>query len=264
MNFKYTCLIVLIALVSCAKKERTNIQILGHAGFGLASQESIYHSNSKESIDLALATNECNGFEVDVRISADSTLWLFHDSDLSTNTTGSGCVEQAKHDDLKKVKYKGVKNQKAVDLQSIVGEISAGKIVFLDLKHFNECENKEGDPAIWNTLLSKLQIKHLSNLYLITNQIDIMEELLKANWQVLLSLDNIPTIDEQFSKHSKLKGVVIRQTFVSQEQVYSWQQKGKSVYLYGVKIKSDFKKSRSLLPNGILSDDVFGSIIELR
>ena len=70
---------LLLMLFSCEKTEYNEIEIVGHAGMGLDMQNSIYHDNSLEAIQLALSYGGSNGVEVDVQMDNEGCLWLFHD-----------------------------------------------------------------------------------------------------------------------------------------------------------------------------------------
>jgi glycerophosphoryl diester phosphodiesterase len=62
-------------LLSCNKQESyPEVEIYGHAGMGMDIGLSVYHDNSIESIALALSLPTIDGVEVDVRMSASSSL----------------------------------------------------------------------------------------------------------------------------------------------------------------------------------------------
>jgi len=83
--------IVLLFLQSCSKVTPCdNIEVFGHAAMGLSMPNSGYHANSMEAIDLALHFPSLTGIELDVRMSNDGQLWLYHNDFLEDETTGEG------------------------------------------------------------------------------------------------------------------------------------------------------------------------------
>ena len=64
--------VLVLILFSCQKKkDYVSIRISGHAGMGLENTNSIFHDNSFQSIELALAIEGCDGVEVDLQRAAD-------------------------------------------------------------------------------------------------------------------------------------------------------------------------------------------------
>jgi glycerophosphoryl diester phosphodiesterase len=264
MFYKISLIGFLAFFLGCSKKEPSTIKILGHAGFGLGSTLSVYHSNSAEAVQLAIHTDKCDGFEIDLRISKDSAIWLVHDSDLASNTSGSGCIENSTSSEISHLKYKGFQNEKLCSLNAISDFINSGKTVFLDLKPFNECNQVSSSPKLWDQLLSEQKLKGKQNIYLMVNNYEMLETLSNFGWQVIFSFDDISFIDFAFEKYNKVEGVAIRSTLVGKKQIEEWRKKGKSIYLYGVRTPTEIKRIRKIDPTGVISDDVFGAIIELK
>lgn len=95
--------------ISCSKPgdliiENLNnnyVMVLGHGGMG-----SFYHypNNSKISIETVIGIG-ADGSEVDVQMTKDSVLVLFHDIDLSEKTNGKGNVRDYSWNELSKLRY---------------------------------------------------------------------------------------------------------------------------------------------------------------
>ena len=79
-------------LFSITNLSSNQIFCFGHAGMGEAFQ---YPANTYESIEPCLRIG-ADGTEIDVQLSADSALVLYHDHDLSTKTDATGKI--ADHD----------------------------------------------------------------------------------------------------------------------------------------------------------------------
>jgi glycerophosphoryl diester phosphodiesterase len=106
---KKLVLIPLIIFLSACKKEKFDIvnlngnQIiaLGHGGMGLSST---YPMDSYESLMESLNTG-ADGTEFDVQMTKDSVLVLYHDVDLSDNTTLKGCINSLNWNEVQAAKY---------------------------------------------------------------------------------------------------------------------------------------------------------------
>ena len=104
---------LLMAISSCNKHgDYSNIRILGHGGNGLDNPNTLFHDNSLESIELALLTDGCDGIEIDVQLSMDNTLWLYHDPTLDTESDGEGCVATSSDAYLSSLNYQSINKEK--------------------------------------------------------------------------------------------------------------------------------------------------------
>ena len=128
---------LLLFLFACNKSESyPEVQIFGHAGMGMNIGYSIYHDNSEESIDLALSLPNIDGVEMDVRMSKDSTLWLFHENRLEATTNGIGCIADLHDYEIAQLHYKSIHKEKLVKLDSILPKLKDGQTFILDLRYF--------------------------------------------------------------------------------------------------------------------------------
>ena len=153
-------------LFACQKSEEVKkILVFGHAGMGLSMSQSIYHDNSKEAVSLALNLPTSNGVEVDVRMSKDGTLWLYHDELLEAETNGTGCVADLHDDQLKELAYNTYKNERLVKLSDVVPLLQEHQVLFLDIKHMNSCQNKFIDFDLLLEALNEQVLSYSSQSY---------------------------------------------------------------------------------------------------
>lgn len=108
MKWLFFHLILLLTVSSCVKEayqienlHNNKIFVLGHAGMG---QGFKYPANSWESIE-PLFDIGAMGTEIDVQLTKDKQLVLFHDSDLSQKTAMNGKVHSKNLSDLQKGLY---------------------------------------------------------------------------------------------------------------------------------------------------------------
>lgn len=145
-----------ISFLTCQKADlsaidnlRNNeIAIIGHGGMGFPSIEVDLPSNSFESITKAVEGYAANGIEVDVQLSEDGVLFLYHDARLQTLTDCLGCLYQQNAETLDDCRYvSGFNNQNFNDEHLVrleaIFERFAGRAskpyIFLDLKTSLDC-----------------------------------------------------------------------------------------------------------------------------
>lgn len=94
MNIKFVLLYVFISLLSCKKNISVNnlngdkIGCFGHAGMG---SRSVYPANTMESFKTCL-NNGADGTEMDLQVTRDGVLVIFHNEDLSSVTACGGII----------------------------------------------------------------------------------------------------------------------------------------------------------------------------
>ena len=134
MRFKITILLASSILFSCSKEKGfDNVKVLGHAATGLENLNSVYHDNSKEAVEMALSMQGCEGVEIDIQLSKDDELWLYHDAFLKTQTNGNGCISECETGYLDNLQYSSLHKEELLKLSE------------LDLGQF---KGKEGIPTI--------------------------------------------------------------------------------------------------------------------
>jgi len=105
-------LIILLATSNCEKEEDFNVQnlnhnvimILGHGGMGDLYK---YPNNSLEAI-LPVIGIGADGTEVDVQLSKDSVLMLYHDEELGSATNCAGYISEYTFDEIRYCRYSNI------------------------------------------------------------------------------------------------------------------------------------------------------------
>lgn len=109
-RIRYVLLLMIIFLSSnCEKEEDFNVQnlnqnvimILGHGGMGDLYK---YPNNSLEAI-LPVIGIGADGTEVDVQLSKDSVLMLYHDEELGSATNCAGYISDYTYDEIRFCRY---------------------------------------------------------------------------------------------------------------------------------------------------------------
>lgn len=254
--------LLVLVLFACVKDEAIkNILVVGHAGMGLSMDNSIYHDNSLEAISLAFNFPTCNGVEVDVRMSQDGTLWLYHDEWLEAETNEKGCVAEKTDAVLSTVNYRTVKKEKLVKLRDILPLIHEDQVLFLDLKPFNACLNEQID---FEQLMEafEAQIDTYQDQVIIICSYEFWLTKLSQKYHVFYSTDDVSEAREKIQKYQGIQGIVIRNSAIESEDVAWIKQQGKSIFLYDIRSLKGIKRAFRKNPTGIFSDELRNALAE--
>lgn len=256
---------ILLLLSACKKKETyPNIEILGHGGNGLEIVNSFYHDNSLESIELALLTDGCDGVELDVRLSADGTLWLFHDNELDDETDGTGCVETSSDAYLATLHYSTVDHESLIRLNDIPKSYLANKTVYIDGRNSISCGNSAVN---LNEYLN--QIIAFKNDCLPSTEIIV--ETRDNSWESAFSLagfttiKHITTFDQYQTSVATIPSVdiiVATNETITKENIAQIHADGREVIIFGMRSAKSTREAYRKNPDGILADNLRTAIIE--
>lgn len=106
--------IAALFLSSCLEEDfeidnlsNSRIYVIGHGGAGFISPTNNIAENSMKSLELAIEGYNADGIEVDVQMTKDSQLVLYHDDYLRTKTSCQvGAIHQFDWDEIEHCKYK--------------------------------------------------------------------------------------------------------------------------------------------------------------
>ncbi len=251
--------ILLLLATGCGKKEDfRSVLLVSHAGMGLNIQNSMYHDNSREALDMACEMMGCDGVEVDVQLSKDGELWLYHDATLESETNGQGCIPELTRDELQTMHYNSFHKEKLCPLSEISNEELCGKDLFLDLRHLNACAQTF---VSVETMINQLSILTLDQkkCWLITNYSEWIDPLKQANLNVLFQLDESVSVPQEAVS---AEGYVIRNNIITSDQVQEIRSSGKKLFIFDVRSPKGIRSALEKHPDGILSDDIRAAIIE--
>lgn len=264
MNFhKIFFFILILFFCSCKKRNQLQVKVFGHAGNGMELQSSIYHDNSKEAIELALSMEGCDGVELDVQLSKDNKLWLYHDLDLSSETIGKGCINSYNSSDLYKVNYRSIHKESLCSLSDINFQYLKRKTLFLDLRHYNSCEESEVnlDSLIKSINEYSILKEELIQVFFVVSNSNWIKPLTLNGHQVLASLNSFEEyssiIDDEY-----LSGVMIKQKWVSKENVDYLHDLGKKVFIFDIRAPKETRNAIRKGADGIITDDLKTAILE--
>ncbi len=174
---KLTLLCGLLLLSNCRKVDLDGINnlngniigVIGHGGGGYPSPEVNLPSNTGTGIFRAVEGYGADGVELDVQLSADSVLFLYHDSALESLTDCINCIQQKPASELDDCRYRSGFNtnifsdEKLMRLRTVLDRFASRTpkpLIFLDIKTSLGC-----NPTFSNQTYSERVVRALQRIY---------------------------------------------------------------------------------------------------
>jgi len=258
-------LIVLIVLSSCSKqKNYEQIKVYGHAGMGMEILNSVYHANSKEAIEMALSIEGCEGVEMDVQLSKDNELWLFHDSNLSEQTNGDNCVNELTASELSQFHYTTFHKEKLAKFNDLDVNKLKGKNLYLDIRHYNECGNHYIDKQAFITALlsSPILQEPTINVHIILSTEYWINDFVNSGFTVYQEVYEENKCISAFNSHPNLSGIVIKNNTISKDKVQEVRNLDKKVIIFEMRSPKGIKTALKKYPDAVITDDIRATLIE--
>jgi glycerophosphoryl diester phosphodiesterase len=263
MRFNLT--ILLFILYSCSKsKNFESVQIIGHGGNGLENLNSFYHDNSIEAIEMALPMDGCNGVELDIQLSSDGELWLYHDDFLESETNGQGCINDQTDAYLESISYKSIQKERLAKLSEVDLKLLKNKQLYLDLRHYNFCSKELVNVNQVIQRLQELEFDHLTEteLYCVVSNNQWVQPLLIAGFKVMTTIYELEDFEEILQLYPEVSGAVVNNKSVNLEDVKLMEMKGKKVVIFEMRSPKGIRSALKKYPFGIMTDDVRTALME--
>lgn len=261
-----TILILLLAASSCQKEEYTisnlngnSIDVLGHGGMGISD---LYPMNSLEGIANCLAL-QADGSEMDIQMTADSVLVLFHDSELSESTDISGVVNSKKWTEIEDANYTNAPygNYNVIRLDDVFSNISDySKYTFtFDIKLYTENPDYADFIHVFTDEIVKFYNKYglYNNVYVESQDPEFLN-LLKSKKPEIGGYYYPQTFEDGFNRAMQFgfRGISISTDAISKEQVQQAHDNGLFVTIWGVETKKRNEEAILKNPDMIQTDKV--------
>ncbi len=262
---------VLLFALGCStyNSENENIVplIVGHGGSGF---ETFFHrlpANTIQAFDKAIYEDAADGIEMDIQLSIDDVVVVFHDRILENKTDCSGKVRETTFADLKTCDFYGdfsMGNKNENNISSL-DEVFAHfkdmlheKVFYLNIK-MGVDDNKD---LYIKTLSTKLV--ELISKYHIQNNV-IVEA---PDFNMILAVRNLDNaipimcdiglFEKDYGRvvENHLAGLVVAKNNITKEQVKQAQNDGFTVVIYGVKTRLGIIEVLNMQPDVIQTDRV--------
>jgi glycerophosphoryl diester phosphodiesterase len=237
---------------------------LGHGGGGFPTIDNPFAPNSLESISSAMRAG-ADGVELDIQMTKDSVLVLYHDDRLESSTNGQGFVSDWDFADLSDVCFRSVssalgQSQKIVSLHEallFVKNWPGQTHVSLNIH-----PQKEIQDAIYDRILTQRiyeMIKAGSELEIFVespqDQHIMLLRTLLPKQKLFLVEQYGPDILSRLSRIGA-DGLVANIHRMSPEESLEIEKAGLLLMLYGVKIRADIVKSLDYHALAIQTDNI--------
>ena len=260
--------ITLVALLfSSCKKEEFNIQNLngnkiivqGHGGMGFSN---LYPVNSLPSLINCLNIG-ADGSEMDVQLTNDSVLVLFHDHDLNVSTNKNGVIQNLKWSEIQSAYYTNVPygNYSIVRLEDFLIDYTQyeNRQFSFDIKLYSGDTDIQQYFGVFADRLSNLfnDYKLFDNVRIESQSVEFLNLLKEKN--AAFQLYFYPqSFEEGFATvmENGFDGITISHELISTEQVDQAHSNGIFVTIWGTKTKKDNENAVRKNPDVIETDEV--------
>ena len=224
---------------------------------GISSQ---YPFNSFESISNALNIG-AEGVEIDIQMTKDSVLVLFHDRTLQEQTDLEGLIYDQNWDDLKEATYKNplFAEYKIVSLDQLFEHLKKVKDYqfFLDFKLYQPDNSDSYVSTYINAVIKTIEKHQLENNVLLSFfQQKYLEKLklVRPNYKLVInnSFENGILLADDLNAY----GIILNNDNVTKSQIEQAHEEGIRVYLFGTYSRSDNLDAIEKHPDFILTDKV--------
>ncbi|RIJ43101.1 glycerophosphodiester phosphodiesterase [Pontibacter oryzae] len=250
------------------KIEYKGVLVLGHAGSGFLSPMNPFNplpANSMASIVKAMEAHGADGLEVDVQLSKDGVLVLYHDTALESMTSGSGLIEDRAASEVVGLKYDGgffynlFQDEEIITLEALLQRLATyPELPYLHIDLRNQ--NPERHLYYAQTLMAMLRKYNypLQKLVFISPNPDFLLAFREVEPAALLMLDASGDFELTLQEALKynLGGVCVDGKDATAELVAKSKEQGLQVALFGGKSRSRIARMINMKPDAIQTNNV--------
>lgn len=250
------------------------VEVIGHAGSGFLYPIHPFNplpSNSKASFVKALETNRADGIEVDLQMSKDGQLIVFHDPNLEMVDGISGCISEHTADEIVGKPYRAglfydlFQEEKVLSFEEFLQWFTLrypDRSLHLDVKNFDDCLRpgaKRSEAMAEEILRLLLDYQpSLNRLQIGSSDKALLLSLkgLAPQLNLMLDVGKDKEGDILWASRQRMSGIVIGHRQVTAQLVKSARQAGLKVVIFGGKSKGTIRKLVALQPDAIQVNNV--------
>lgn len=217
-------MLLVFGVVGCKKSTMTkDTPIIGHAITGLYNPQRIYKDNTKEAFEYAVLFEGLGGVEIDVQLSADGSLWLYHDADLASQTNTNGRIAELTNDQLETVRYTTIQGEKLTRLSDLSLDTAPPQFrLYIDLKDYNHRSMDSTSTIDIIEALHAFKSNHpnFSNIFLIVPDLSFMDQFEQAGFEYIFTdISGVSDGLQKKANYPTLAGVFVRNGAVDKAEV---------------------------------------------
>ncbi len=237
------------------------IQVIGHGGSGFLSLFNPFNPlppNSLTSLSKALFVDKSDGVEIDVQMSKDSVLILYHDKKLESKTLSQGYVEEKLASEILGLEYlcgfpyDFFQHELVISLNDLLQVLKNEPIfpfLYLDVKTFsiNEGPNYFARRSTFVRALSTVldQFKIPKERIIILSEDETLLDKIKDEIPQLLVMFDASDFEHglRVTMDHEFHGLVMNKNNISQSQVQKTHHSKIEVVLYGGKSQAGINEA---------------------
>ena len=279
LTWTFLALFTVLNLAGCtATKPAINqkLVVLGHAGSGFFTPISPFNfrpPSSWRGVRHALGIG-ADGVEIDLQLSQDSVVMLYHDQKLENSSTGHGCVSQYPAAELTQLRYRGgwpydwFQKERPVTFDTVLARLNrraSFPLIHLDLHEDDLClpagHLHERTPLLIRQIARSLARYHVppEKVLLITQESNTIRLARAAMPGVRIGLEIASdefSFGLQVAKTEKVRIVVLDADRVTPEQSAQAHAAGLTVVVFGGRSPKDLRRVLATKPDEIEVDNV--------
>ncbi|UOQ96361.1 hypothetical protein MUN81_14000 [Hymenobacter sp. 5317J-9] len=270
---------ITLQLAGCATTKITpdpKLVVLGHAGSGFFTPISPFNfrpPSSWRGIRRALLRG-ADGVEIDLQLSKDSVVMLYHDQKLDNSGMGTGCISQHAAAELTQLRYRGgwpydwFQKEKPITFDTLLARLNRRPTfprLHLDLHEDDQClpagQQHARTPLLIRQIARSLARYRVApqKVLLITQESGTIPLVRAAMPKVPIGLE-IASDEFAFglklARTQKLHTVVLDADRVTPEQTAQARAAGLGVVVFGGRSPKDIKRVLATQPNEIEVDNL--------
>ncbi|MBK7567433.1 MAG: hypothetical protein IPI31_06345 [Bacteroidetes bacterium] len=262
---------VFAAFIGCSAKsdigDNKDIVIIGHGGSGFETFFSQLPANTLASFDKAIMDDEADGIEMDIQLSKDDVVVIFHDKILDNKTDLKGLVREQLVADLNKCDFHGDFSMFSKGKHSIssLEQILTHFNEFLHTKYFYFNIKLEVDPERekYAQVISEQLVKIINEFdikktaIVETSDIRVLNQIQLLDSSIIVMQD-IGAFENDFKYvlSNNFNGLVVANKNITAEQVLLAKKAGKKVVIYGERTRGGLKEVLDKDPDVIQTDKI--------
>ena len=279
MNSRIIMLLLLMIISSCKKVNINDIHnlngdfiyVIEHGGVGFQTLSTQLPENSMISIMKAIEIYGADGVEVDVQLSKDLQLVLYHDDRLETSTDGIGFVYEYNLIELTEIKYNRdiyanlFIDEHVVSLETVLQKFSKQKIkpqLHLDLRSWlynNSVYTPKEYFSVYSAKIVEIlkQYNYTENTYIASGDIFLLKQLNQLDPKLKLMLEKSDVAEAvKIVKDFNWYGIISYNERVTKNDVNYAHSKGIRMALFAIKTQPDQVNAVNKNPDFILTDNI--------
>jgi len=251
-----------------------SIEICGHGGVGFTSLNpfNALPANSLTSVTKVLEEYKAEGVEVDVQLTSDSVLVLYHDQNLASKTNLSGCINDTPADAIIGAEYicgfpyDLLQSEKIIALKTVTDRFKTYEefpMLYLDLHIHNFCDNSRKYANLPTFALELVRFIEEENLpkdkvVIISMKDRMILEILKHSDELQLVFEETETFDEglEFTLENNLKSMAVKPKLLTAELSKKAHDQGIEIITFGGKSSVGLANLVRKNPDVIQADNV--------